>query len=47
MDVVVAGGVTDRHLRATLELWDRLIQELMGWLRGDGLVGAPGAANAA
>jgi hypothetical protein len=47
MDVVVAGGVTDRHLKATLELWDRLIQELMGWLRGEGLVGASGAANAA
>jgi hypothetical protein len=35
MDVVAAAGVTERHLRATLELWDRLIQELMVWLRGD------------
>lgn len=41
MDVVVAGGVTTNHIRATMELWDRLLQELMGWLRGD----APVAAN--
>lgn len=40
MDVVVAGGVTTNHIRATMELWDRLLQELMGWLRGD----APAAA---
>ncbi len=42
MDVVAAAGVSERHLGATLELWDRLIQELMVWLRGD-----PAAANAA
>jgi hypothetical protein len=35
MDVVVAGGVTTNHIRATMELWDRLLQELMAWLRGD------------
>jgi Putative bacterial sensory transduction regulator len=35
MDVVVAGGVTERHIRATLELWERMLQELMNWLRGD------------
>lgn len=43
MDVVAVAGVTERHLRATLDLWDRLLQELMAWLRGD----VPGAANAA
>jgi hypothetical protein len=42
MDVIAAAGVTERHLRATLELWDRLIQELMVWLRG-----ASAPANAA
>jgi hypothetical protein len=45
MDTIVAGGVTERHVRATLELWDRLIQELMAWLRGADVTG--GAANAA
>jgi len=44
MDVIAAAGVTERHLRAGLELWDRLLQELVAWLRGE----APGgAANAA
>jgi hypothetical protein len=47
MDGIVAGGVTERHIRATLELWDRLIQEFMAWLRGDGAAGTNGAANAA
>ncbi|MBC8750772.1 MULTISPECIES: YbjN domain-containing protein [Paraburkholderia] len=32
MDVVV-GGVTERHLRSTIELWDRLIQEFLLHLR--------------
>jgi hypothetical protein len=44
MDVVVAGGVTERHFRATLELWDRILQELMAWLRGDAGLGAANAA---
>jgi hypothetical protein len=44
MDIVAVAGVTERHLRATLDLWDRLLQELMAWLRGDV---QPGAANAA
>jgi hypothetical protein len=35
MDVIAAAGVTANHIRATLELWDRLLQELMAWLRGD------------
>jgi hypothetical protein len=47
MDTIVAGGVTERHLRATLELWDRLVQEFMAWLRSDTVAGNPGAANAA
>ncbi len=33
MDVVAAGGVTDRHLRSTIELWDRLIREFLLHLR--------------
>ena len=33
MDVVVAGGVSARHLRSTIELWDRLIQEFLLHLR--------------
>lgn len=33
MDVVVAGGVSERHIRSTIELWDRLIQEFLLHLR--------------
>ena len=33
MDGVVAGGVSERHLRSTIELWDRLIQEFLLHLR--------------
>ncbi|GGY04437.1 YbjN domain-containing protein [Paludibacterium paludis] len=33
MDVVVAGGVSETYLRATTELWDRLLQELILFLR--------------
>jgi len=44
MDVIAAGGVTERHLRAGLELWDRLLQELVGWLRGETPAGAANAA---
>jgi hypothetical protein len=33
MDVVVAGGVDQRYLRANIELWDRLLQEFMLYLR--------------
>ena len=33
MDIVVGGGVTSRHLRSTIELWDRLIQEFLLHLR--------------
>ncbi|AWP59364.1 hypothetical protein B7P02_15670 [Bordetella bronchiseptica] len=33
MDVVVAGGVTRAALRANAELWDRLLQEFLLFLR--------------
>nr|WP_260858428.1 YbjN domain-containing protein [Paraburkholderia sp. BCC1885] len=33
MDVVVAGGVSPRHLSSLIELWDRLIQEFLLHLR--------------
>lgn len=33
MDVVVAGGVSMRHLLSTIELWDRLVQEFLLHLR--------------
>jgi len=33
LDVVVAGGVTELHLRSMIELWDRLIQEFLLHLR--------------
>ncbi len=32
MDVVVAGGVSQNHLRAMIELWDRLLQEFLMFL---------------
>lgn len=33
MDVVLAGGVTEPHLRAMTELWERLVSELLNYLR--------------
>jgi hypothetical protein len=33
MDLTAAGGVTADHLRAQIEIWDRLVQELVGYLR--------------
>jgi hypothetical protein len=33
IDVSVAGGVTQDHLRAQVEIWDRLAQELIVYLR--------------
>ncbi|MNL29373.1 hypothetical protein D3C87_1510540 [compost metagenome] len=33
MDVVVAAGVSDDYLRGNLELWDRLLQEFIVYLR--------------
>lgn len=32
-DMVVAGGVSRNHLQALVELWDRLLQELLFFLR--------------
>jgi hypothetical protein len=33
MDVFVAGGVTEAHLRVSTEIWDRLLQEFLLFLR--------------
>lgn len=33
MDVAVAGGVTRDQLRAQIEIWDGLVQQLVPWLR--------------
>ncbi|MHC3924552.1 YbjN domain-containing protein [Alcaligenes nematophilus] len=33
MDVIVAGGVAPSYLQATAELWDRLLQEFLLFLR--------------
>jgi hypothetical protein len=33
MDVTVAGGVSAPYLRAQIELWDRLVQELLLYVR--------------
>lgn len=35
MDVSVVGGVTQAHLRAHIEIWDRLAQELIAYLRDE------------
>jgi Putative bacterial sensory transduction regulator len=35
MDVSAAGGVTPVHLRAHIEIWDRLVQELIAYLRDE------------
>lgn len=35
LDVVVAGGVSENYLRATTELWDRLLQEFLLFLRAN------------
>jgi Putative bacterial sensory transduction regulator len=32
-DVSVAGGVAQNHLRAQIEIWDHLVQQLVGYLR--------------
>lgn len=33
MDVSVLEGVTEEHLKAMTEIWDRLVQDLLGYLR--------------
>ncbi len=35
LDVSVAGGVMPNHFRAQIEIWDRLLQELIGYLRDE------------
>ena len=34
LDIVVAGGVSDGYLRATLGLWDRVVQDFVLFIRG-------------
>ncbi|XSC43003.1 YbjN domain-containing protein [Bradyrhizobium sp. RDT10] len=55
LDVSVAGGVMPDHLRAQIEIWDRLVQELIAYLRdelrqlpakNDSAPQAPGHQNA-
>ncbi len=33
LDISVAGGVTPNHLRAQVEIWDHLVQQLIAYLR--------------
>ncbi|WP_446901462.1 YbjN domain-containing protein [Burkholderia sp. YIM B11467] len=47
MDVVVAGGVSERYLRSTIELWDRLIQEFLLHLRNRPAMAEQDAARVA
>ncbi|HVJ51896.1 MAG TPA: YbjN domain-containing protein [Aliidongia sp.] len=51
MDALVAGGVSEAHLRAMIELWDRLLQEFILHLRQTGSAGpateAPASADVA
>ncbi|WP_233839111.1 YbjN domain-containing protein [Paraburkholderia sp. ZP32-5] len=47
MDVMVAGGVSTRHLRSTIELWDRLMQEFLLHLRSRPTMAQAEAASAA
>jgi hypothetical protein len=35
LDICVAGGVAPDNLRAQIEIWDRLVQELIGYLRDE------------
>ena len=47
LDATVAGGVSPNHLRAQIEIWDRLVQDLIGYLREElRKLGTTGAANA-
>jgi hypothetical protein len=43
MDLMLSGGITARNLRAKIELWDRLVQELLLYVR-DRIAAAPAAA---
>lgn len=46
LDVILAGGVSENYLRATAELWDRLLQEFLLFLRANASAEA-GAEDAA
>lgn len=46
LDVIVAGGVSETYLRATTELWDRLLQEFLLFLRANASAQAAGEAPA-
>jgi hypothetical protein len=48
-DICVAGGVAPNNLRAQIEIWDRLVQDLIAYLRDElaRLGAAQGAAVAA
>lgn len=47
LDVSVAGGVAPNYLRAQIEIWDRLVQELIAYLREElRKIGTTNAANA-
>ncbi len=49
MDVSISGGVAPNHVRAQIEIWDRLVQELIAYLREElpKLATANGAAKPA
>ncbi|QVQ27005.1 YbjN domain-containing protein [Achromobacter deleyi] len=47
LDVIVAGGVSETYLRATTELWDRLLQEFLLFLRANASAQAVDEAPAA
>ncbi len=46
LDVIVAGGVSESYLRATTELWDRLLQEFLLFLRANASAEQGEAAHA-
>lgn len=43
MDVLIAGGVTDAHLRTRCELWDRLMRDFVLHLKQGAPLSVPGA----
>lgn len=49
LDVSLAGGVSQNHMRAQIEIWDHLLQQLIAYLReelaGLAKAGAPVASN--
>lgn len=46
LDVILAGGVSENYLRATAELWDRLLQEFLLFLRANASAEAGADADA-